>query len=250
MKFITIGGGQLALSETLKIDRFIVEATGKASPRALFIPTASGDAEGYCETFRKVYQKTLGCKADMLLATSKVTDEEALHEKIAEADLLYVGGGNTRRLLEIWKNSGIDQAILRAAQEGTVISGLSAGAICWYQAGLSDAQRFDDTTHWHYTNITALGWLPGMFCPHLDYEKRHGPLIESVMASGNTAIACDNGAALYWDSGRATVLTSMPGAHAYLFSGCGQELTIRKFSDGDVIPSIEFINTTPVPDSH
>ena len=70
-KIIAIGGGELRKNETLKIDKEIVRLTGKKHPKALFIPTASGDPKGYCDTFREVYGNTLGCKIDFLLLLNK-----------------------------------------------------------------------------------------------------------------------------------------------------------------------------------
>lgn len=238
MKIVTIGGGEISELETLDLDSFICNQTGKSTPKALFIPTASGDAEGYCKTFKHVYGERLGCKVDFLLATrSNFTQQDAM-QKILYSDLVYVGGGNTQQMLAIWRDFGIDTALRQAGVNGTILSGLSAGAICWYEAGLSDSDRFsaNSGSSWSLKRLEALGFLPGAFCPHLDKEQRHAPLQELVRSSGGRAIACDNGAAIYWEGGVAQVLASLPDAYAYVYMEHAGEVKIERFTSGQKLP--------------
>ncbi len=65
-KIVAIGGGELSTLETAEIDKRIIELTGKTRPKALFIPTASGDAPGYVETFEACYGKEYGCQTRTL----------------------------------------------------------------------------------------------------------------------------------------------------------------------------------------
>ncbi|VVO85801.1 Peptidase E [Pseudomonas fluorescens] len=238
MKLITIGGGEISQLETLELDYFICSQTGKREPNALFIPTASGDAEGYCKSFQHVYGEQLGCNVDFLLATKSNFSQQDAIQKILNADLVYVGGGNTQKMLAIWRDHGIDVALRQAGQNGTVLSGLSAGAICWYEAGLSDSDRFavSDASSWSLKRLEALGFLPGVFCPHLDKEQRHEPLLNLVRSSGETAVACDNGAAIFWDNDSAQVFTSLPGAHAYIYTEQTGEVRVDRFASGEKLP--------------
>lgn len=238
MKVITIGGGEVSELETLELDSFICQQTGKHKPKALFIPTASGDAEGYCMTFQHIYGERLGCKVDFLLATKSGFSQQDGIQQILSADLVYVGGGNTQKMLSTWRDYGIDVALRQAAHNGTVLSGLSAGAICWYDAGLSDSDRFviSEDTSWSLKRLEALGFLPGVFCPHLDKEQRHEPLLNLVLSSRERAIACDDGAAIFWENGVARVLTSLPNAYAYIYSEQLGEVRVDRFSSGDKLP--------------
>lgn len=238
MKLITIGGGEISELETFEIDSFVCGQTGRNKPKALFIPTASGDAEGYCKTFKQVYGERLGCTVDFLLATKSSFSQPDSIQKILEADLVYVGGGNTQKMLSIWRAYGIDAALLQAAQQGTVLSGLSAGAICWYEAGLSDSDRFaaSEEINWSLKRLDALGFLPGVFCPHLDKEARHEPLLKLVRKSGERAIACDNGAAIFWENEEARVITSLPDAYAYIYSEKSGDVHVERFSSGEKLP--------------
>ncbi|MFQ5621295.1 MAG: Type 1 glutamine amidotransferase-like domain-containing protein, partial [Candidatus Nanoarchaeia archaeon] len=108
-KIVAIGGGEIKNFETLSIDRAITKLTGKKKPKALFIPTASGDAEGYWQTFQKVYGKRLGCRTDKLFLLREKPTNKEITKKIKWADLIYVGGGNTLRMLKIWRRKGVDK---------------------------------------------------------------------------------------------------------------------------------------------
>lgn len=233
-----MGGGEISQLETLALDSFICSQTGKRRPKALFIPTASGDADGYCKTFKHVYADRLGCEVDFLLLAGSGCTHQQILQKILSADLVYVGGGNTQKMLSIWHERGVVPALRQAAQNGTVLSGLSAGAICWYEAGLSDSERFtaEPGADWRLRRVDALGFVPGIFCPHLDKEQRHAPLLELVRSSGERALACDNGAGVYWDNGIAQVLTSLPDAYAYLYTEQAGEVSVERFGPGQHLP--------------
>ncbi len=99
MNIISIGGGSLKQKQTFPIDRYIVKLTGKKAPRALFIPTASGDPQDYCESFDRIYGGALGCRTDHLLLYRRPEDRTGAAMKIAAADLIYGGGGNTLRMM-------------------------------------------------------------------------------------------------------------------------------------------------------
>jgi len=141
-KIVAIGGGELRLNETLEMDRFIVDFSGKDKPKALFIPTASSDREEYIEVFENVYGNTLGCKTDVLKLIEEKTSASAIEEKILSADIIYVGGGNTAMMIDLWGKNKVDLYLKKAYENGTVLSGLSAGAICWFKFGHSDSNRF------------------------------------------------------------------------------------------------------------
>lgn len=235
MHLVTIGGGEISDESTLNIDHFICGLTGRTEPKALFIPTASSDAVGYCENFRSIYGGKLGCKVDELTLCKDTPSENLIRRKIEWADLIYVGGGNTRKLLDVWEQHNVGEIIKETASERCVLSGLSAGAICWYESGLSDADRFRDSADWSFISIDGLGWLPGTFCPHLDAESRHGALIDSVFSSKSNALACDNGAAIHWHNSHAKVLSATSRSYAYQYSYSSDGVLISRYGDGSTI---------------
>ena len=136
---VAIGGGEIGKFETLKIDQEIVNLSNKKKPKVLFIPTASGDALWYVKVVESVYGEKLGCEVDSLLLSNNELTELKIEEKIMNSDIVYVGGGNTRKMMEIWDKHNIPTLLKRAYNKGIVMSGVSAGSICWYDFGYSDS---------------------------------------------------------------------------------------------------------------
>ncbi|WP_379134871.1 Type 1 glutamine amidotransferase-like domain-containing protein [Paenibacillus sp. sgz500958] len=213
-----IGGGEMKDLETLEIDREIVALTGKETPRALFIPTASHDAEGYCDTFNKVYGELLGCRTEhLLLATRSYTLEE-LRETIMSADLIYVGGGNTRMMLEIWQNTGVDTLLKAAYESGAVCSGISAGSICWFEYGQSDIEMYESGDSRNYMMLEGLGLLKGVHCPHYNEDTRALNFIRMMLDRDQTGIAVDNHCAVVIRENEYRVISVQDGAKVYRIS--------------------------------
>jgi dipeptidase E len=213
---VVIGGGELIDLETLEMDREVVRLTQKSKPKALFIPTASSDAPGYCDTFSKVYGEILGCETSHLLLVSQTYTHEEISELIMSADLIYVGGGNTRKMLEIWKNTGVDALLKEAYTSGTILAGLSAGSICWFEYGHSDSEAFDDEGNWKYIKLEALGILPGIHCPHYNEDIREEDFSRMVKGGGMPGIAVDNNCAIIYKDKEYKVMSTRDEAKAYL----------------------------------
>jgi dipeptidase E len=133
-KIVAIGGGEISQGETDRLNQYIVSLTGKAKPRLLFIPTASHDAPGYIETVRQRFG-ALGCDVDALCLYTQTYQVSEIEDLILGADIVYVGGGDTVRMMEKWSETGVDAALKEAYRRGVVLSGLSAGS----SAGLLSA---------------------------------------------------------------------------------------------------------------
>jgi dipeptidase E len=240
MDIIAIGGGGIGDRETLPIDEFIVGLADRKSPKVLFVPTAGGDDQGYCNTFDEIYGKELGCRTEHLLLLNRHKDRNQIREMILGADIIYVGGGNTLRMMKLWRKLGVDRYIEKAGREGTILTGVSAGAICWHQWGHSDSQSFSRALEWSYTRVKGLGLCPGTFCPHLDKEQRHESFSEMIQKHGGFGIACDNNAAVWYRDGQEPLVKcSRKGATVHLYRReqgevlvetfhCGEELEIAK----------------------
>lgn len=235
MNIVAIGGGEMKSGETLPIDKMVVDLTGKKHPRALFIPTASGDAPEYCDSFDKIYGQRLGCRTDRLLLLRQTSDRDCIKEKIGQADIIYVGGGNTLRMMKLWRRLGVDDLLYRAGRKGTVLAGLSAGAICWHAFGHSDSRKFSGREGWPFIRVRGLGICPYTFCPHLDAEERHFPFIDLILRHGDTGIACDNNAAVWYGGGRPVVKSSRKRSAAYLYARENGNVRVEKYLDGEEI---------------
>lgn len=218
-KIVVIGGGELGQLETLSIDKRIVELTKKKHSKALFIPTASGDSENYFNVFDNVYGKKLGCKTDVLFLLKEKYTQKELRKKILSSDLIYVGGGNTLKMMKKWRFLGVDQILKEAYEKGIVLSGLSAGGICWFESGHSDSMIFHNPTKWKYINVKGLGLLKGIHCPHFNGETkgrlRKNDFKEFMKKYSKVGIAIDNNCAMEFIDGKCNVLRSKKNAKAY-----------------------------------
>lgn len=224
-KIIAIGGGEIGRpgvkNETLGIDRQLIKSTGKNKPRLLFLPTASGDAEKYIDFIYSYFGKRLGCQVDVLTLTKNVYSKKELRDKIFKADIVYVGGGNTLKMMKIWRKLGVDVLLREAHSKGVVMSGLSAGSICWFRYGNSDSARFGKNKAASMIRVKALGLLPFLHCPHYDIEiGREVSLKKMMKRTSGVAIAIDNCAAINVVDDRFRILRSRPTANAYKVYWC------------------------------
>lgn len=184
---IAVGGGEIGRIEilpdglahqtdveTTKIDRFIVEASGKTHPKLLFIGTASRDKTTYLEVIREHFVNRLGCDSvePLNLVNTTLSADEIRH-KILTADIIYVGGGDTTNMLRVWRRLDVDKMLFEAYEKGIVLSGISAGAICWFEY----YDNMDDIIDINDLDILrGLSFIKGFGVPHYnqlsDDEKR------------------------------------------------------------------------------
>ena len=219
-KIIAIGGGEIGRkgvkNETLKIDREIIALSGKKNPKLLFIPTASGDATGYVESVQKHFGKKLGCKIDSLELILKKYSKKELEDKILKTDIIYVGGGNTLKMMKVWRKLGVDVLLEKAMKNGIVLSGLSAGSICWFRYGNSDSSRFGKNKTASMIKVKALNFIGALHCPHYDIEKgREESLMGMMKKTPGVAIAIDNCCAIEIIGEEYRILQSKKAANAY-----------------------------------
>jgi dipeptidase E len=222
LKIVAMGGGEIRTGETLPIDREIVAFTGKGQPRALFIPTASDDSVSYCGIFRKIYGEQLGCDTDVLWQIKNPHESIAAAEKIDRTDLIYVGGGNTRSMLEVWRRLGTDQLLVAAGKQGKVLCGVSAGALCWFRYGNSDAPIIEGRTDSKTVRIDGLGLVDAALCPHMVSEPYRSNEFSKMMASTPAiGIGLDDNCALQvlGDSYRLVCWGNAGRAHRYVRTG-------------------------------
>ena len=127
-------------------------------------------------------------------------------------DVILVGGGNTANMLAIWRVHGFDEVLREAWQEGIVLTGWSAGMICWFEAGVTDS--FGPQLA---GMRDGLGFLPGSGCPHYDGEDLRRPVYQRLVADGFPAgIALDDAAAARYDGTELVeVVASSPDARGY-----------------------------------
>lgn len=225
---IAIGGGEIRLGELNSINQAIVAYSKKAHPNVLFIPTASSDSESYVEVIRQVFGD-LGCNVEALLLLKDKPTLEQMRAKIAWADIIYVGGGNTLKMMNAWRRSGLDILLCEAYQTGKVLAGISAGAMCWFEYGHSDSLSFYHPENWQYIRVRGLGLVRGSLCPHYNGETlgipRRAHAEKMIRKTGGIWTAVDNHTALVFAGSTARVICACEGASAY---------KVRKTLDGIV----------------
>ena len=192
------------------LDEYVLQASGVARPTVCFLPTASGDSNERIAQFYTAFNRW-PCRPIHLALFRRPAE---LAPIIEASDILYVGGGNTRFMLAIWRACGLDRLVRQAWERGTVLAGVSAGAICWFEQGLTDSDG-------PLTGLDCLGFLPGSCAPHYDGEAERRPSFQRLIGQGALppGLALDDGAAAHFvDSERRRIVTSRPGAAAYWVS--------------------------------
>ncbi|HEX9804712.1 MAG TPA: peptidase E [Candidatus Dojkabacteria bacterium] len=213
---VAIGGGELKDLDTFKIDEEIVSLTGKKKPKVLFIPTASSDAQGYWDTFRSIFEVKLKCEVDGLFLTKKNLKYDTIKRKIMDSDAIYVGGGNTQKMLAIWQEKGVDKLLKEAWEKGVVMSGLSAGAICWFSFGTSDYESFENPGSKKLRKLKCLGFIDLIVSPHHIREPfRKDALVDIIRLDGGVGIALDDNAALEIINEKYRIISSLEGAKVH-----------------------------------
>ncbi len=217
-KIVAIGGGEISKQETLAIDKEIIRLSAKKHPSVLFIPTASSDAQVYIDNFDNYYGKQLGCKVDVLRLINKNMDPKEISEKILNSDIVYVGGGNTLKMMRLWRKLGVDKILGKAHQKDIVLCGVSAGAICWFKFGNSDSRQFKNPEA-PLIKVRGLGLLNSLLCPHYHskkYGKNRVPSLKKMMQNTTgVALAIDDFCAIEFVNNKYRVITSKHESNAY-----------------------------------
>jgi dipeptidase E len=211
-QIIAMGGGGFTMEpDNPLLDHYVLAATGKDFPRVCFVPTAAGDSAAYIDRFYEAFPEDI-CEPTYLSLFSRKIDD--LAGFLCEQDLVYVGGGNTVNLLAVWRAQGMDAAVAEALAAGTIFCGVSAGALCWFERGITDSYSPDLKPL-----LNGLGFLPGAFSPHYDSDWRRPIEFPAfVREHGFPALAAQDGVALHFRDGELIrAVTSRPGTKAYRF---------------------------------
>jgi dipeptidase E len=213
---VAMGGGGFSMEpDNPLLDDFVLSLSRQQPAKICFIPTASGDSANYLVKFYRAFSGravpsdlTLFDSTQLPRSPPRTADLEQL---LLEQDVVYVGGGSTVNLLALWRAHGLDAILRRAWEQGVVLSGVSAGMICWFETSLTDS--FGALAPLR----DGLGFLGGSACPHYDSEPQRRPRYHELILSGFPAgIGVDDGAALHFVGDTlAEVVSSRPKAAAF-----------------------------------
>ena len=209
-KLVCIGGGEVPRMkdggrlpyETREIDEEIVRLSNKKNPNLLFIGTASSHSEEYFSVIKKIFED-LGCTVSNLDLLGKDIDIETVKEDIFRTDIIYVGGGNTKFMLEKWRELGVDKILQQAYEKGIVCSGLSAGSYCWFR--------------YNYDLLEGIGVINAINCVHYEQKGKAAreKFYQVIQQKQLDGIALDNCVALEIVDGQCKIIKSNKDKNAY-----------------------------------
>lgn len=210
-QIIAMGGGRMSLDrDHVALGRYVCGQSGRSHPKICFLPQASGEAEAKIVRFYEIFTGLKAVPSYLSLFHPPTAD---LASFVLEHDIIYVGGGNTKSMLALWRDWGLDVILRQAWERGIVMAGSSAGAICWFEQGSTDS------IPGRLSVLDCLGLVPGSCCPHYDGEAKRRPSYHELIASGEIlpGYGVDEGAALHFvDDAPPRVITSHSDVTAYV----------------------------------
>lgn len=169
-----MGGGGFTSDDSLKLEKYLLSLCSKQNPKICFLPQASNESRDYILKFYQSFL-SLGAQPSWISLFGNVRD--GYKEQLLNSDIIYVGGGNTRSMLALWREWGVDEILKQAYERGVILSGLSAGMLCWFQWGITDSVK-------PLGFVQGLGLISGTGCPHYDTEPDRPPFFEQSVHEG------------------------------------------------------------------
>jgi dipeptidase E len=209
-QILAMGGGGFSMEAgNALLDEHALALTGVESPRVCFLPTASGDADHYIVRFYRAFPAGR-CQPSHVSLFRRDGGAADLAAHLLSQDLVYVGGGSVISLLGTWMAHGIDLMLRAAWDAGVVMTGLSAGSLCWFADGVT-------AFHGESRRIRGLGLLPCSNAVHYDDKPERRAAFRTAIADGMPAgYGTGDGAALHFvGTELAEVVGSRPTARAY-----------------------------------
>ena len=214
-QIIAIGGGGFGRTPGEGIiEKYIINQSCEEKPNICFIPTATGDNDAYIVNYYSTFSN-LNCSPSHLDFFKRTPN---LEDFILSQDIIFVGGGNTKSMLAVWQDWGLVNILKEAYETGTIMSGVSAGAICWFENGITDSWQDE------LKIINCLGFVSGNCCPHYDEEPDRKPSLNKFLNEGVllNCNAIDGGCALHIRDGfehKAIVFSQNKNAYSINLNG-------------------------------
>jgi peptidase E len=203
------GGGFTADPGDPALDELVLQLAAKPVPRILFLPTASGDPRDQIARFHAAFGDR-PCEPDVLSLFRLADVRRPLRDIVLSQDVVYVGGGSMRNLLAIWRVHGLDRLLRDAWERGVVLAGLSAGAMCWFEGGVTTSSGDPEPT-------SGLGFLPGSLSVHADGQPARRLVHQRAVQQGILPpgwLADDGVGLLFRDMALERVVGARAGARA------------------------------------
>ena len=197
------GGGFLMESNPSALDAYVVSLANVQRPRVCFVPTASGDSHEHIDKFYAAFarfQAQLSHLAFFRKPVKGAMPLDRFEHDLLDQHVIYVGGGNTRSMLAVWREWALTKTLREALRRGVVLAGVSAGAICWFEWGASDSA----TPGTRAAPLRCLGLLKGSCCPHWGAEPHRRRDFHALLRAGElpAGYGIADGAALLFEGNR------------------------------------------------
>ena len=195
-----------------KFVQYVADLTKKEHPKICYLPTASGDNPDNIKYWENICNRLQLDTIILKVWVSSSEKNQSFEDILLNSDAIVVGGGNTLNMLGIWKAQGIDTILEKALKNGIILSGGSAGSICWFQNGISDSRPVN------LSIVKGLGFLPFSNCPHYSQEARKD-LYHQMIKDGkmNSGYATDGLAGILFKNGKAVKSVSQSDIHNSYF---------------------------------
>lgn len=210
-KIIAVGGGRYDDGEIRNILEYIASCANKENPSVLFLPTAGFDDIEGDEHIRDIFLGC-GCNFDYLFLTDKSLTTEDIRKKILSADVIYVGGGNVEFMMNTWNETGASDVLREAYEKGIIMSGYSAGAVCWFTEGYDDCGP--DRS---FIFCDCLDILPYSACPHFEGNGWYN-FKDEIRNRPLSGIGIENGAALIYEDGKFSTMHGNDVGYVWYFN--------------------------------
>jgi len=192
---VAIGGGGFGRNNSSNIiEKYILNLSAKTIPKICFLPTATGDNDTYIVRFYSIFSR-LNCIPSHIEFFKRTTN---IKKHIMDQDVVFVGGGNTKSMLAIWNNWGMSDLLNDAYNQGVIMSGVSAGAICWFTNGITDSWNDE------LRILPCLDFISGTCCPHYDEEPSRIPYVKQILFEEKVSncISIEGGSAMHFIDGK------------------------------------------------
>ena len=231
-RILAMGGGGFTMQDrSTALDRLVLTLTGKPVPSICFLPTASGDGRDQTTHFYERYSDW-PCQPSVLSLFHLGRDRIDPRSHLLAQDAIYVGGGSMRNMLAVWREHGLEDVMRSAWERGIVLAGLSAGAMCWFEGGITMSGGAPRPA-------AGLGLLDGSLSVHLDGEPERLPAYRHAVGGGELpgGYALDDCAALLMaGTALSACVASRPGARVVRVEADGEGGTSERALEVRVLP--------------
>jgi len=219
-KIIAIGGGGFTHQADESLDQFVVDQSKKTNNKIGFLATASNDDKKKISLFYKRFENT----ESELSHFNLTSDVNGFSEWILNKDIVYIGGGNTKFMLEIWKNNMLENIFKKAYESGIILSGVSAGAVCWFEWILSDSVSQG------FKPLKGINLISGSCTPHSSNIERINQFQQDIK-NGKLphGIAIDDGVAVVFIDGKPTEVYSARNNHEAYFLDKNNKINLKDY---------------------